>query len=78
MALNCRKDLPRVTLQNNRCLRGTQRSVRVVLHSSLSTGVFGDGGWRSGGVPVADVAGAVFVERTARPSSDAVDVLVAL
>lgn len=52
--------------------------MRVVLHCSLSTGVFGGGGWRSGGVPVADVAGAVFVERTARPSSDAVDVLVTL
>lgn len=52
--------------------------MRVVLHCSLSTGVFGGGGWRSGGVPVADIAGAVFVERTARPSSDAVDVLVTL
>lgn len=75
MALNCRKDLPRITLQNNRCLRGTKKRESGAPLQSEHRCVWG---WRSGGVPVADIAGAVFVERTARPSSDAVDVLVTL
>lgn len=75
MALNCRKDLPRVTRQNNICLHVTE-STNKYESSEPSAGGLSTLLVKAA-VPVADVTGAVFVCGAAGASADAVHILIA-
>ncbi len=76
MALNCRKDFPNVTRQNTICLWeiNTEENMKTIMNClcCISYCV------RCINVPVAHIAGAVFVSGAACAATDAIDVLVTL